>query len=512
MRLTMLSQPSVIQNDPLQAQQASNQQQQNFDTSGFQANLARAPYMLGDFFGQGGAQTQVQLPSRVVTYNDFASSVRYLAPGNLDGVATFTDLSGNAFFDTDGVFVSGDDSNLLTPAVDAGLTSVNSLTVINGPPEQTTFDLVISDDNGIPLSASDLLTLQTGFLNGATNDPQQNLETQRAAQGAGTFHKQGTDDIVLGTPTATLNAVSSSGGPFSPNGGPSLMTVGNPSTQATAGVDRYFLQLPYTASFASDIFTPAPIALFLPTPSAGAVVGRVRLQDNNSAIPQDRVFFDYNFFHNVPLAANGVDVNRFAPGIERTFWYGRSSIEVRVPMALTLNSNFTTDGAVDTSHFEVGNTVVSQKFLLASNQDMAVACGLGLAVPTADDFNVGMVDGTELIRVENEAFHVLPYLALLYSPQCSNFYAHVFATFDYDVNGNPVYANVDGVGLNKIGDYQDQHLLSISASMGKWIYRNNHPCRRLNGVALTTELHLYPNIGQRGLNYRWQLCNWRSQC
>src|SRR5690606_16802252 len=52
----------------------------------------------------------------------------------------------------------------------------------------------------------------------------------------------------------------------------------------------------------------------LPGPNVADIVGRVRLQDNHSALPVDRVFFDYNYFHNAIFTGNGVDVNRFEPG------------------------------------------------------------------------------------------------------------------------------------------------------------------------------------------------------
>ncbi len=41
--------------------------------------------------------------------------------------------------------------------------------------------------------------------------------------------------------------------------------------------------------------------LVVPAANPGDLAGRVRIQDNNAAMPQDRFYFDYNFFHNVAV-------------------------------------------------------------------------------------------------------------------------------------------------------------------------------------------------------------------
>ena len=78
----------------------------------------------------------------------------------------------------------------------------------------------------------------------------------------------------------------------------------------------------------------------VPTPSAGTGgVGRTRISENGTTTPQDRVFLDYGFFDRVGLVSNRNNLNRFVPGFEKTFFQGRTSVEVRIPMACTVNSN-----------------------------------------------------------------------------------------------------------------------------------------------------------------------------
>lgn len=240
----------------------------------------------------------------------------------------------------------------------------------------------------------------------------------------------------------------------------------------------------------ADVFEVYEITeIMLPNPSAGDIIGRVRLQDNNSPIPQDRCFFDYNYFHNVPFTPGGVDVNRFAPGLERTFWDRLASFEIRVPMGLTLSSNLTSDLPAQVNHSELGNIALATKFLLLSSQEFAFTAGCGVSLPTADDLDVGLADGTDLISVQNDSVHLLPYLAFLYMPEYSNCFFQSFLTFDLDTNGTPVYANINDTGLQHIGRWNDQNLLTLSLSGGAWIYENNYRNSPLSRVALTGELH-----------------------
>jgi hypothetical protein len=226
----------------------------------------------------------------------------------------------------------------------------------------------------------------------------------------------------------------------------------------------------------------------IPAISPADIVGRVRLQENNSALPQDRVFFDYNFFHNVPLTANDLNVNRFSPGLEKTFFDGQSSLEIRVPMGVSLNSTVVTDAPFDTSNTEMGNLVVAPKVLLYADGTRAVAVGCGIAVPTADDITVAMSNGNRLLTVENEAVHLLPYVAYLHAPSGSKLFAHAFLAGDFDTNGNTTSADL-GSGLEEIGTWNDQHLISAHLGVGAWAFQNYSPNVRFNGLAGTCELH-----------------------
>ncbi|MGI9457839.1 MAG: transporter, partial [Aeoliella sp.] len=229
--------------------------------------------------------------------------------------------------------------------------------------------------------------------------------------------------------------------------------------------------------------------LFLPASNPGDLVGRVRMQDNNSAFPEDRVYFDYNHFHNVRLAANGFDVNRFTTGIEKTFWDGMGSLEVRMPIATPLNSSTSVGGPPDTSNSEFGNLTLAPKLVVWKRREEAIAIGLGITLPTSDDIEVFAQSGEQLMRVQSDAVHLIPYIAYVYAPRCSEYFVNAFLTADFDTGGNPVEANVTGNGLEHAGVINDQTILSVSGSIGKFVYRNKCRASTVKSIAWTTELH-----------------------
>lgn len=217
------------------------------------------------------------------------------------------------------------------------------------------------------------------------------------------------------------------------------------------------------------------------------VAGRVRIQDNNSALPTDRVYFDYSYFHNAQLTNGGIGVNRFAPGVEKTFGDGLGSVELRVPMAITLNSTQTvgTQAAVD--QYEFGNLNLILKLALWQDCESVLAAGMGIGLPTANDLTTR--DGLgPVVRVENESVHLIPYLAYGYAPAGGSDFIHAFLTFDFDPNGNTVLAD-QGAGLAELGGLSDQHLVSLSVAYGNWFYEAPRCTTGVDALGWSTELH-----------------------
>ena len=126
-----------------------------------------------------------------------------------------------------------------------------------------------------------------------------------------------------------------------------------------------------------------PVPPFPPVPggplSRGAVLAPsergIKVADNQSPFPQDRLYFDFNYFDNLNRAANerlGIDVHdiqafSYTFGVEKTFLDGDASVGLRVPV----NNLSTVSGtpAFDGDFTDIGNLTIILKYLLYKDQD-----------------------------------------------------------------------------------------------------------------------------------------------
>jgi hypothetical protein len=240
----------------------------------------------------------------------------------------------------------------------------------------------------------------------------------------------------------------------------------------------------YTAVYAYDYYANAIVA----NPGAGGGVGRVKIADDTSPMPRDRIIFDYGFFENVPLAPGGVTVHRFTPGFEKTFFDGLMSLELKAPVAVTIDSTVIEGGGADLSHGEFGNLAVTWKALLLQSDHFALSGGLMVTVPTARDTIVNSFDGTQMLAVRNRSTHVGPFFGFLWTPN-EKFFAQGFYQVDVETSGCPVLANLDVTGLQNVGLLHDATYQYIDLGIGSWIYRGHGHFQNLTGLAWTLELH-----------------------
>lgn len=257
-------------------------------------------------------------------------------------------------------------------------------------------------------------------------------------------------------------------------------SVGQTGTPIVTSFSRFNLSSTYNVS--------EVIRLDIPSPASGGVVGRLKIAENGSPIPRDRVFFNYSFFDNVPLTSSGVNVNRFTPGFEKTFLNQMASVEMRFPFAATLDSNLAANGLTNTDHTEFGNIFITLKGLLASTETCAFSAGVSVTVPTADDISVRTATGSELVRIRNESVHIMPFLGALYTPN-DRFFTQGFLQVDADANGSPVDGSLTGANLQRLGRLDDATFLFADVGVGYWLYQSYGSGSFLTGLAPTFELH-----------------------
>lgn len=267
------------------------------------------------------------------------------------------------------------------------------------------------------------------------------------------------------------------------------------------------LRLASVPNMLGDFGMPFPNAIvdtakgdtLLSLPLAGAGL-RGKVSENNKALPMDRVYFQYNHFHN----AGGVDfdittsgdefanhVDRYTVGLEKTFWDRLWSVDLRMPFA---GSQDFSQYGLDVSGGCVGNLDVIVKRLLTAGDQGALAAGIGINTPTGSDVEVS---AWRQYSLENEAVHLSPFLGALYRPNERIFY-HGFLEVDVPLNGNTLLYD-PGTDLVRIGLLTEQTLLKVDVSAGRWLYRNPHAY--VTGLASIVEFHYTSTLNDGDVLY-----------
>lgn len=232
-----------------------------------------------------------------------------------------------------------------------------------------------------------------------------------------------------------------------------------------------------------------------PVPGADVPTGggtaRLRIADNNKALPQDRIYFNYNHFRNALFVEPGADssfpsqqfsIDRYTLGFEKTLFSDGFSLEIRAPVVGNYQF-FSEDFGVRGSN--AGNVSVITKQLLTNTQTSSSVVGLGLNLPTGSDVSGNVSDVGYVIQ--NEAFHFVPYLGFLSAPNDLSFY-HAFCSIDVPSTGDPILASAIGQNNELLGKLTRQTLLAIDVSAGRWLYRDQS-APTLTGLATMLEFH-----------------------
>jgi hypothetical protein len=287
-------------------------------------------------------------------------------------------------------------------------------------------------------------------------------------------------------------------------------------------------------SFQSPNGGPAIFGGQIEHPTFGCA--RQNIAEDNSPIPRDRVYFNWNHFAgesetSVFNFSNALNVDRYTFGLEKTFFNGRTSVEVRIPVATQLASNLLAAqvnpagtpnpnannlpiNQVDT---ELGNIDVIGKLLLYQSNTLAFSTGLGINIPTAKNVNIDVLVqdrafpiagfGTHALyfnalgTVDNEWVNLSPYLAALWTPS-DRLFVQGFTQFDIPVNGSTGKLAVSAKQIDtdpfnpagiitfptQEGKIFEQPLMRISIGGGYWLVRNPE-ATWLTGLAAQVEMH-----------------------
>lgn len=236
-----------------------------------------------------------------------------------------------------------------------------------------------------------------------------------------------------------------------------------------------------------------PIERSAPLP--GANVTRFKMAENTSPLPEDRIYFDYSFYGNVPVNTPRVDVNAFTVGFEQTFLGGAMSFEMRLPMASTIGNDLFLDGRPNPLQGEAGNLAMAVKGLLLNKETFAASAGLAMTAPTAQSTRYFVTGGDDPdFTISNDSVHLMPFVGGLWTPN-DRWFAMGYLQVDVDANGYGIFANDDQRVFTPAGRYSEPTLMYIDLSLGHWARRSESPRRLLTGLAYVAELHV-----NQGLN------------
>ncbi|MEM8669142.1 MAG: hypothetical protein AAGG48_16590 [Planctomycetota bacterium] len=236
---------------------------------------------------------------------------------------------------------------------------------------------------------------------------------------------------------------------------------------------------------------------------SGAVSGLpirapVAIADNTSPIPQHRVYFLFQNFHNAidsdlssisgSARTRTDDLNRYTLGVERTFIDDLASIEFRLPLTGTSvpNMNDTAGTAVIETAVLSSITAVL-KGVLWSDVDSVFVGGVGI------DFAIGGSDvqvnlGPANASLESNGVDFAPYIGYATSLG-ENAFLQSFLSVNLPTSSDDVI--VTGGLENKI---RRQETLTANLSGGMWLARFSEPAM-VTGIAALLELHYTTSLG-----------------
>ncbi len=212
---------------------------------------------------------------------------------------------------------------------------------------------------------------------------------------------------------------------------------------------------------------------------------RLNMAENFNVEVQNRVYFDYRHFYDMLSDTNGTgyDIDRYTFGMEKKL--GRNtSLEFRLPVLYKMNSTF---NDVANYHAELGNVSFAYKQVLYRGRSWTHAVGLGLNLPTAEDWK-GYNAGNPVLHIENQICRLNPYYGIQWHPNRYTF-GHILAQIDVPLNRDSVT-----IGDNELsGKISDETTFRLNLSVGRWVYMNER-ASLVNRIGGLFEVHYSTNL------------------
>ncbi|GAB5404943.1 MAG: hypothetical protein Aurels2KO_31740 [Aureliella sp.] len=214
----------------------------------------------------------------------------------------------------------------------------------------------------------------------------------------------------------------------------------------------------------------------------------LRISENNIALPQDRIWLGYNHFHGAFQQPGGdLSLDRFVFGLEKTFFSGNSSVEVRLPVSAGIEPNGALNSNTAYAGGSFGNLSLLLKHVLFANDDCVIAAGLGIETPTGSQTHaLDTTFGPVSITHDPSAVYLAPFIGTQ-KQFGDNWFANGFIQVDVPTYGDELIVQV-GANPQQTFFINQPTLLQIDLGVGAWLWApsDSDP----TGLALISELHI----------------------
>jgi len=267
-----------------------------------------------------------------------------------------------------------------------------------------------------------------------------------------------------------------------------------PAVPSTLGTRYPFqgkrAQVWYRAGGIPDWGYPTSRYILLPKPSSllqgrvvGVLGGGVKVAENQSPQPRDRLFFSFNYFDGLFNSVNqgigsGIrdqQLYREVLGFEKTFLDQRASLGMQVPLSTLYFHSYAKSSNFGT-HFADLN--IFSKYVLSGgrNCDYLVSAGLAVTVPSApNDYAGYKIPGAPTARYDGT--NLQPFLGYLWSPD--RWYVQGFSAIAVPIHSQDLLLAFNDIGV------------------GYFVYRDRELARLVTAVAPTFEVHANTPLNHR---------------
>jgi hypothetical protein len=219
---------------------------------------------------------------------------------------------------------------------------------------------------------------------------------------------------------------------------------------------------------ARTVIVPGTVTAPILVPQVGR--GDVKIEENESPMPVDRVYVTYNYFDNVTRSAGvpRTDLHRETSGFELTFLDGNASIGARV-------NALQTTGPTSIAGDDFGDVTIIAKLALLSNRETGDVLSTGVAVTAPTGPDAILPDGSRV-----NPTYIQPFVGFI--EHADNLFAQGFSSIIVPT------------------DSREATLGTASLGLGYRAYQACEPCAWLQSVTPIVEGHATFAFNHRGLD------------